>query len=407
MNQPVPPTSKPARRKRWISHLIRVSICVLALWFVVRGVSWNDRVWVRATGDGAASEMLAGRIAKEEKEKIEFVSISGETRVIPSSDIAADAKGTPRIEYGLRSSLENSNKSGLWLALAIQFPVAVLLGVRLRWLLLAQSIRISLWDGVKMSYAGNFLNFAAPLGSNAGDVFKAFFVSLHTHRKTEAMTTIALDRALGLGTLILVVALITLFSPGGNPLAAFRNHMLLLLALGLAGVIVYASSWPRKLIPGSLKGRESALFDQVRRIDRAALDLLRKPAIVLAAVGLTVALQVLAIGSYVIAAHAMGLSVQPGNVHEFFAYYYLGAVVQSLPGPPQGLGTVELAYRYFFSPYGSVSQILCMAFVIRLLVLVCALPGALVAMTGAYRPKNTGDSENEPTLDSQTVESSR
>ena len=60
-----------------------------------------------------------------------------------------------------------------------------------------------------------------------------------------------------------------------------------------------------------------------------------------------------------------------------------GAVVQALPGPPQGLGTVELAYRYLFAAYGSVAQIVCLALGIRLMTLLCALPGVLVLLTGA------------------------
>ncbi|MCH7643692.1 MAG: flippase-like domain-containing protein, partial [Myxococcales bacterium] len=121
---------------------------------------------------------------------------------------------------------------------------------RLRWLLAAQAIHLSYWDCVKLSFAGNFLNVAAPLGSTAGDVFKAYFVSLHTDRKTEAMTTIVLDRVLGLGTRVLVVALMASMSPADGRLGQFRIYTLVMLAIGIAAVFAYLSPvLRRKLVP--------------------------------------------------------------------------------------------------------------------------------------------------------------
>jgi uncharacterized membrane protein YbhN (UPF0104 family) len=95
----------------------------------------------------------------------------------------------------------------------------------------------------------------------------------------------------------------------------------------------------------------------------------------------------MALAAYFVVAIALALDAHAGNVLEYFAYFYTGTVVQALPGPPQGLGTVELTYRYFFAAFGSPSQIVCMAFAIRVVVLVCALPGLLVTLTGSYRPK--------------------
>ena len=45
-----------------------------------------------------------------------------------------------------------------------------------------------------------------------------------------------------------------------------------------------------------------------------------------------------------------------------------------------------MVYSFFFKQYGSASQIVCMALAIRLLALVASLPGAVVALTGSYKP---------------------
>jgi uncharacterized membrane protein YbhN (UPF0104 family) len=115
-------------------------------------------------------------------------------------------------------------------------------------------------------------------------------------------------------------------------------------------------------------------------------------------VAITVLLQALSMGSYFTVAVAFGMDADAGNVLEYYAYFAAGAVVQSLPGPPQGLGTVELAYRYLFAPYGSPSQIVCMALFIRIVHLVCALPGAMITLTGSYKPRALHYGANPSTL---------
>jgi uncharacterized membrane protein YbhN (UPF0104 family) len=93
-------------------------------------------------------------------------------------------------------------------------------------------------------------------------------------------------------------------------------------------------------------------------------------------------------GAYFTVAVALGLRADITNIQEYYAYFYTGTLIQALPGPPQGLGTVELAYRYFLAPFGSPSQIVCVAFAIRLVALTCALPGLLVTLTGSYKPRD-------------------
>ena len=68
---------------------------------------------------------------------------------------------------------------------------------RFVWLLRAQGIYIGYWEGIKLTYAGNFFNFVM-VGTTGGDLFKAFYVAQHTRYKLEAVTTIFLDRVVGL-----------------------------------------------------------------------------------------------------------------------------------------------------------------------------------------------------------------
>jgi uncharacterized membrane protein YbhN (UPF0104 family) len=248
---------------------------------------------------------------------------------------------------------------------------------------------------VKLSLAGNFLNFATPFGSNAGDVFKAYFASLHTDRKTEAVTTVVLDRLIGLASLLLVVVGITVLSPSGTRLSLLRPYMVGLSVVGAVAMALYFSPWLRRRWNGAAWLTRLPMYQHLARVDRATHALAGHLPTVIASVLITIFLQLAALAAYFCVAVAVGMDARADNVLEYLAFFYTGVLVQALPGPPQGLGTVELTYRYFFAPYGGASQIVCMAFAIRVVALLSALPGLLVTATGSYRPKEVVDLEAE------------
>jgi uncharacterized protein (TIRG00374 family) len=379
----------PIAKKR-VFNLLRALICIAALWFVIRGVTWHDRL---VLADG---RVLAGDVS-DEPGAIFVQTPAGETLQFSENEVARGEDGEVLIQRGLRRAWRVADKRLLLLAALVHFPVAFPLAMRFKWLLSAQGIRVSFIECLKLTFAGNFLNFVTPLGSHAGDAFKAYFASLHTERKTEAVTTVVLDRLVGLSTLLLAATLLTLLAPGDR-LVILRPYVLGFLGVAGLAALLYFSPLSRKYrLPDAWLERVPALR-YVRRIDLAARKLAGRGKILAGAVLLTLLLQVLALSAYFIVAVAVGLGASLGRYFEYFAYFYAGTLVQALPGPPQGLGTVELTYRYFFSPYASPSQIVCMALAIRVIVLICALPGLLITLTGAYRPKRALLSE--PTLES-------
>lgn len=367
-------------KKRW-RNVFRIAVCIAALWIVVQGVTLRDHIVLQ---DGSSN--VVGRII-ENDEFIRIQLVDGVEKSFSHSEIARDKDGSLMITYGLLSAWSNSHKYFLLLALFIHFPVVFPQALRFRLMLAAQKIKMGYWNCLKLTFAGNFLNFATPLGSNAGDVFKAYFTSLHTDHKTEAVTTVILDRIIGLCSLLLVVSVITLICPADSRLSLFKPYVLTAVIFGIVAAIIYFSPiLRRKFLPQSLLAK-LPMIEQLQRMDQAARTLAGKPATILAAVGITVFLQATAICAYCTVALALTIQVPLNRIHEFFAFFYTGVVVQALPGPPQGLGTVELTFRYLFADYGSPSQIICMALAIRAIVLVCALPGLLVTLTGSYKPR--------------------
>lgn len=363
-------------------------ICLAALWIVVQGVTYQDHA---VLSDGRTE--LVGEVVAVGK-AFEVRLRDGTVRPLTRAELAIDADGVPRIEYGLRTAWRDSRKSFLLLAILIHFPVLFPQALRFQWLLRAQKITLGFWECVKLSLAGNFLNFATPFGSNAGDVFKAYFASLHTDRKTEAVTTVVLDRLIGLGSLLLVVVSITVLSPSGTRLSLLRPYMVGLLIVGAVMMALYFSPWVRRRWRGGAWLTRLPMYEHLDRIDRATHALAGHIPTVVASVLITIFLQLTALAAYFCVAVAVGMDAGVNNALEYIAYFYTGVLVQALPGPPQGLGTVELTYRYFFAPYGGASQIVCMAFAIRIVALVCSLPGLLVTATGSYRPREVVDLES-------------
>ena len=375
------------QQRKLLKDSLRIGICAAALWFVVRGVTLRDHVVLH-------DQVLVGTVHSE-ADPVQIELSDGGIYKIPLNLVATDAGGAPQIRYGLLSAWRRSDKALLILAVIIYFPLVIPLAQRFRILLRVQGIDLSFRESVRVTFAGNFLNFTTPLGSNAGDVFKAYFAALHTTRKTEAVTTVVLDRMIGLGTLVVVAAAITAFAPAGSRLVELRPFMLVILGMGILGAALYFSPLARRItLPSRL--RNMAAIQQLARVDQAVRLLARHGWTLVASVLLTMGLQLLALTSYFVAAISLAMTTSLSLVPEFFAYFYAGAIIQALPGPPQGLGTVELAYRHFFAPYGSPSQIICLAFAIRLVALISSLPGLFVALTGSYKPKEFADEATSP-----------
>lgn len=277
--------------------------------------------------------------------------------------------------------------SALAAALGVFLIVPLLQAVRLRWLLAAQGIRMGLSESVRLTFCGNLMNFAAPLGSTAGDVYKAWQVAQRSSQRTEAASIVLLDRVVGLATLLLSVGAIALLAGPDSRLGLLRP-MLMTLSAGLVlAAGVYAAPGWRDL---PVVRRLTAHLPQrprLERIDHTARRLLCSPGALLRAVLITLVLQIAAAASFVCVAAAMGMHVLAAQPLDLYAHFSAGEIVKALPGPPQGLGTMELTYSYFFAGLGAPSQVVCAALGVRVVNLACALPGAWLMLTG--RPRAT------------------
>lgn len=374
---------KPARKR--LLNVLRIVLSIVFIAWALKGVSLHDRVAI--TAPEAEDGVHVYRLLAEDSQSVTVRRPDGTEQSFPRTSVAADEDGSERIERGLATALGQSNLSIIGLAFLVFAPVPFIQSLRFKLMLAAQEIHLTYWECVKLSFGGNFLNFVFLLGTTAGDVFKAYYTALHTDRKTEAVTTILLDRFVGLFGL-LVVAIATMFVGSDNPLLGdLRVFALLIIGVFALGAIVVTSRRLRALAPTRFLSRLPG-WEQIRRAHGATDRLLRHKPMLAGSVLLAIVLQFIAVGAGVICAYGLHMDFTGSKRWDYFAYIGSGHVVAAVPITPQGLGTMEVAYKKFFlGEYGSLSQLLCLALWLRLLQFAWSLPGALVTLLGSVRPR--------------------
>ncbi|MCK4660825.1 MAG: flippase-like domain-containing protein [Phycisphaerae bacterium] len=359
-----------------------MAVCVAALAYVLNGVSVHDHVTLK---DGQSRRVLE---INHDNQTITIGEPDDRQETLPLDLVATGEDGKPQITHGLLTAWRQSHKSFLLLTLAMFAPVTFLQSVRFLLVFRAQDIALSYWECVKLCFAGNFLNWATPIGSTAGDVFKAYHVARHTERKTEALTTILLDRIIGLGVLLLCVG-IAIELGAEDPLLRNLGHVIM---AGIAGAAIVAGLFcsdrvRERWLPRGLMSR-LPFEEHIRRVDAATRRLLRHLPTLGGAVICSLVLQFFALSSFVLAAYALRMNFAESKVFDYYACIGSGVVVAAIPISPQGLGTSEAVYRKFMlGSHGTLSQLLYMAMAVRLIQLCWSLLGALVALTGSYKLK--------------------
>ena len=370
------------RFTRWLMPLLRYGLCAAAIAYIVHVVSWYDHVRLN---DPARSRV---RLLEEHDDRL-LIERDGRPETITWDNINYD-DDVPDIKYGIRDVVRRMDLRMGLLAILLFFPVPILQSIRLVWMLAVQDVRLSYWNSFKLSYAGNFFNFALP-GFFGGDLIKAYYVTRFTHQKTEAVTTIFLDRAVGLSGLMIVASVTFIFAWNrGEWSPTYRNTLATGLALiwgGLCmGCIFLFSRRLRHLIKLPQLAKRMPAADQFLRIGRATVAIRQHKALVLLALLNTVVLQLIVVIAAYVMSQALGMK---GHFTLYFVFVPIGFLIAAIPiSPPNAFGVMEAAYVKFFTVGGLNAASAAVAFALanRLTQLVWAIPGVLVPLLGAHLP---------------------
>ena len=214
---------------------------------------------------------------------------------------------------------------------------------RWRLALQVQGLNLGLGRAVEISFVAHFFN-SVLLGSNGGDVMKAWYAARETHhKKTEAVLTVVVDRLIGLWAMLLfacAMMLLNLHFVSGN--AWLRVLAVAVFAMMLAGSVVLgaafwggiskrwsgARAWLRCLPKGSWL--ENTL-DSCRLFGRA-------PFFVTKSLGVSMLLNAACVAQFIVLARGMNLSISPAVM---FVAVPIVICISALPVTPNGLGVRE------------------------------------------------------------------
>ncbi|MGB0714610.1 MAG: hypothetical protein ACPGXK_01955, partial [Phycisphaerae bacterium] len=111
---------------RHIFTVVRILICVAALWLVLRGVTLMDTVTL------TNGEQIFGRVTDRGDEFVRM-TVDGSSQEIALATIQSKDDGTASISYGLMSALAQTVGWLLVVGVLAHLPVAFFQAIRLCW----------------------------------------------------------------------------------------------------------------------------------------------------------------------------------------------------------------------------------------------------------------------------------
>ena len=227
--------------------------------------------------------------------------------------------------------------------------------ISLRWhgLLMAEKIPIRFAETCSLTMIGQLFNFLIP-SSVGGDIVKAYYLAGYTEdNKTRALTTILIDRILGLMVLLLMATVGALWNLplvlGNRPVAAFCMTVSAITIAGLAGLAlaVYFSISINRILQ-RMADRIPRLSVLVRMFQ--VLETYRRnPSVLPMVIAINLPTPVLVTISFALALHSLALPEVPFRL--LLLIVPVGLVSLALPVTPAGIGVGQVAFYSLFQSF--------------------------------------------------------
>jgi uncharacterized protein (TIRG00374 family) len=264
--------------------------------------------------------------------------------------------------------------------MALVLVNVVVISERWRQLFMTQNLFISRFETFKLSMIGIFFNIVMP-GGVGGDLIKGFyFVRQNPQSRAGAMSSVLMDRILGLYAMICMalVAMLTHFQyiKNHNALWMMFVFVMFLFLIGTSGLIFLFSSLGVKLLQIDflkkvpLREKFLKLFESFQSY-RAHLPTLAS------ALVLSIIAQSLSILFLFYVGQKSGILDLPLSVYFFLAP--LGFMATAIPISPAGVGVGQAAFLYLFNVYSGTTTDLG-----SVIITVMQLINFLTGLFGAY-----------------------
>ncbi len=229
--------------------------------------------------------------------------------------------------------------------LSLVFMGATLLIGARRWqlALVEQGLNLPFPRALEISLIAHFFN-SFLLGSTGGDLLKAYYAARETHHmKTEAVTTVFVDRLIGLFSMLLFA--VALAAPNarlirGDDLTA----LVFLTVLGMfcaCGILVYAAFWGRSSDENSLLGRWLKRLPRGEYLERSLLSCRiygNRRAFLVKSLGFSTLLNLCCVLQF----HTLAVGLDLGVSFSVLLFLAPAIIcISALPITPSGLGVRE------------------------------------------------------------------
>lgn len=264
-----------------------------------------------------------------------------------------------------------------------------------RWQILVQSLNVplSLLEAVRLGFLGTLLNLVS-VGAVGGDVFKAIEAArLAETKRTEVVTSVLVDRAIGLlGLLVVAGTSLVLAAELSDWMTSIRNGAV---AFALIGVSVIAAIvFVGNHIPTKWLNRLPFVGHVVYRVANACMIFRGRPVLVVQLLLSTIAVHSLfTLGCFLISS---ALYSNPPTLAQHFMAIPPAMAAATLPLTPGGVGLQEMAMSALFRELAGIPDEfsgLIVAGMFRAMLICVALIGSVVYFAGGRRnAKRTVDS---------------
>lgn len=272
-------------------------------------------------------------------------------------------------------------------------------GLAARWVVLlnVHGIGVSLFSAMKLTFLGLFYNQMMP-GAVGGDLLKAWYITHHSRRglRLEAAVTVFVDRLVGLIGMVILAFIATFFA---GPEISQRHPQLryivwVTFAIMALLSLVFLSRTLRRILQLDRVARKLPFAARLRQIDQAIQLYRHHPGPIIHALLLTALMQGGQIVAIWMLARALGFDMV--TLRQCLIIIPIVWVIGAAIPVPGGLGIIEGSVSFLFrmvinpeNPADAIGQATALALLLRLMMCVSSLPGALVPIFGGHLPKRT------------------
>jgi glycosyltransferase 2 family protein len=319
---------------------------------------------------------------------------------------------------GLVNVLAKQFHWGSLLIGAILFLAGLLIQfVRWHALVVAQGLPFTFFNSVRLGLIGFFFNSVLPAGSIGGDLVKATFIAREQQRRTIAVSTVLIDRAMGLWGLLWLAFLAgaAFWALGSQEVAEEPTLRLIILTLGGILAATVCAWLLLGLLPQWRADRFAGRLGRIPKIGHSAAEFWRaiwiyrlKRRTIGAALVLSVMAHVCFVIGFYFSAQIFrdpGKPLEIPSLSQHFLIVPICSASEAFVPLPGGMGAGEAMYGGFYSKLGfSADYGIAACFARRIIIILgWSLIGYFIYLQMKPALRATGDRDKvdavEPSLD--------